>query len=92
MFIGIAMLGLDARYINKRFSARGQYIHAKLFDTKNYNDVNSSDLGSELKGAYLEAAYNLLPLSNTKKLDLFVALRRLRLHMQQLKMRGYQEI
>lgn len=70
--IGISMLGLDARYINKRFSARGQYIHASLSDTEDYNTLYETNLGSELKGWYTEAAYNLLPLSKEQKLDAFV--------------------
>ncbi|WP_034044289.1 hypothetical protein [Wocania ichthyoenteri] len=70
--VGISMFGLDARYINKRFSARGQYIHALISDATAYNNLNSANLGSELKGWYAEAAYNLLPLSNTQKLDAFV--------------------
>jgi hypothetical protein len=70
--VGISMIGLDARYVNKRFSARGQYIQAILSDTDAYNVLNESDLGSELKGWYAEAAYNLLPLTKEQKLDAFV--------------------
>ncbi|WP_418603083.1 hypothetical protein [Hwangdonia sp.] len=70
--VGISMFGLDARYINKRFSARGQYIHALISDATAYNNLNSANLGSELKGWYAEAAYNLLPLTNQQKLDAFV--------------------
>ncbi len=70
--IGISMLGLDARYVNKRFSAKGQYIHANLSDVEAYNTLNTADLGSELKGWYLEAAYNLIPLGKEQKLDVFV--------------------
>ncbi|MFD1163400.1 hypothetical protein [Hwangdonia seohaensis] len=70
--VGISMFGLDARYINKRFSARGQYIHALISDATAYNNLNSANLGSELKGWYAEAAYNLLPLTNEQKLDAFV--------------------
>ncbi len=70
--VGISMIGLDARYAKKRFSARGQYIHAKLSDTKAYNTKYTTDLGSELKGWYAEAAYNLLPLANEQKLDAFL--------------------
>jgi len=70
--VGISMFGLDARYINKRFSARGQYIHALINDATAYNNLNSANLGSELKGWYAEAAYNLLPLTKTQKLDAFV--------------------
>ncbi|MBJ6368323.1 porin family protein [Snuella sedimenti] len=70
--VGVTMFGLDARYINKRFSARGQYIHALISDADDYNALNSANLGSELKGWYAEAAYNLLPLDNEQKLDAFV--------------------
>lgn len=70
--VGISMFGLDARYIHKRFSARGQYIQAILSDTEAYNILNETDLGAELKGWYAEAAYNLLPLDNEQKLDAFV--------------------
>lgn len=70
--IGVTMLGFDARYVNRRFSARGQYTQALLSDTKAYNTLNGSDLGSELKGWYAEVAYNLLPLSKEQKLDAFV--------------------
>jgi len=66
------MFGLDARYINQRFSARGQYIHALISDADEYNDLYDADLGSELRGWYAEAAYNLLPLSKEQKLDAFV--------------------
>jgi hypothetical protein len=66
------MLGLDARYIKNRFSARGQYIHANLSDTDKYNILYETNLGSELKGWYLEAAYNLLPLNKDQRLDAFV--------------------
>jgi len=70
--VGITMLGFDARYVQKRFSARGQYIQAVLSDTDDYNVLNNSDLGSELNGWYVEAAYNLLPLKKEQKLDAFV--------------------
>jgi len=70
--VGISMIGLDARYINKHFSARGQYIHAKLSDTEDYNSLYETNLGSELKGWYAEAAYNLLPINKEQKLVAFV--------------------
>ncbi|MFD2541893.1 hypothetical protein ACFSSB_06125 [Lacinutrix gracilariae] len=70
--VGINMFGLDARYINKRFSARGQYIHALISDADDYNALYEANLGSELKGWYAEAAYNLLPLNKEQKLDAFV--------------------
>ena len=70
--VGITMVGLDARYVHKRFSARGQFIQAILTDTEAYNILYETDLGSELKGWYVEAAYNLLPLSKEQQLDAFL--------------------
>jgi len=70
--VGISMFGLDGRYVKNRFSARGQYIHTIINDAKNYNALYETNLGSELKGWYIEAAYNLLPTSNEQKLDAFV--------------------
>jgi len=74
--VGIAMLGLDARYAYQRFTARGQFIHASLSDTEAYNNLyetNNTDdaLGSELQGWYLEAAYNLLPMTKKQQLYAF---------------------
>ena len=70
--VGISMVGLDARYINRRFSARAQYIQAKLSDPDKYNILYDTNLGSELKGWYAEAAYNLLPIGKEQKLDAFL--------------------
>ena len=70
--IGVSMIGLDARYKWMKFSARGQYVKAKLSDTEAYNTFTGRDLGSELEGFYLEAAYNLLPITNKQRLDAFV--------------------
>lgn len=70
--VGISMLGLDARYVNRRFSARGQYIHGVLKGVDAYNTLYDTNLGSELKGWYAEAAYNLIPLNKEQKLDAFV--------------------
>jgi len=69
--VGLSMVGLDARYVFNRFSARGQFIYASLTDTKTYNDLTENDLGSALSGWYAEAAYNLLPEDKEQKLDLF---------------------
>jgi hypothetical protein len=70
--VGVTMFGLDGRYTNKRFSARAQYIQALLSNSDKYNVLNESDLGSELKGWYVEAAYNLLSLSKEQRLDAFL--------------------
>ena len=71
--VGIAMVGLDARYAFQRFTTRGQYINASISDTEAYNNLNDANLGSRLHGWYLEAAYNLLP--QTKKQQLFAFVR-----------------
>jgi len=69
--IGISMIGLDARYAYERFTARGQFIHASLSDTEDYNTLTGRDLGSALQGWYVEGAYNLLPSNKSQKLFAF---------------------
>jgi len=69
--IGIAMVGLDARYAFQRFTARGQFIYASLSDTEAYNNLTNKDLGSALMGYYVEGAYNLLSLRAKQKLFAF---------------------
>ncbi|NRD23851.1 hypothetical protein HNV10_11395 [Winogradskyella litoriviva] len=69
--IGISMVGLDARYAKKRFTARGQFIYASLSDTEDYNTLTNRDLGSALMGYYAEVAYNLLPLNKAQRLFAF---------------------
>ena len=69
--VGLSMLGLDARYAYKRFTARGQFIHANLTDAEDYNSLYDANVGSALHGWYLEAAYNLLPLKNNQQLFAF---------------------
>ncbi len=69
--IGISMIGLDARYAYERFTARGQFIHASLSDTEEYNALTGRDLGSALQGWYIEGAFNLLPSNNEQKLFAF---------------------
>ncbi|MEP1487727.1 MAG: porin [Algibacter sp.] len=69
--VGISMIGFDARYAYKRFTARGQFINASISDTEDYNTLNSADLGSELQGWYVEGAYNLLPQNKQQQLFAF---------------------
>jgi len=69
--IGISMIGLDARYAFQRFTARGQYVHGSLSGTEAYNNLTNKDLGSELQGWYLEAAYNLLSQEKQQRLFAF---------------------
>jgi hypothetical protein len=70
--IGISMIGLDARYAYKRFTARGQFIHASLSNTESYNNLTNKDLGSALQGWYLETGYNLLAQEKKQRLFAFV--------------------
>jgi len=70
--VGISMIGLDARYNYKRFTARGQYISANISDTDAYNTLNNAELGSVLKGWYVEGAFNLLPQVKEQQLFAFV--------------------
>lgn len=78
--IGISMLGLDARFAYKRFTARGQLIHANLVDTEAYNILTGRDLGSELQGFYMEGAYNLIPPGKRQKLFAFLRYERFDTH------------
>jgi hypothetical protein len=63
--VGLAMLGLDARYSIKGLQLKGQYYYANISNTEQYNrftakaDGTPNDLGSSLTGFYLEAAYNV---------------------------------
>ncbi|MBC8395498.1 MAG: hypothetical protein H8E16_00165, partial [Flavobacteriales bacterium] len=70
--VGLNMFGLDARYVKNNFSARYQYINANLSDTKQYNSSSGKDLGSQMGGYYIEAAYNVLPIGARQRLDLFL--------------------
>lgn len=70
--VGIAMVGLDARYNYNRFNARGQYIYTDISDSEAYNSLTNMKLGSAMKGWYLETSYNLLPLGKEQVLDAFV--------------------
>ncbi|MFC2110081.1 hypothetical protein ACFLSU_05850 [Bacteroidota bacterium] len=70
--VGVKMIGLDARYINQRFSARGQFIKTYIDGAAAYNTEYSSDLGDEMQGWYVEGAYNLLSLDNAQALTGFV--------------------
>lgn len=69
--IGISMIGFDARYAFRKFTARGEFIYASLTDTDDYNTLTGKDLGSALMGFYVEGAYNLLSLTAKQKLFVF---------------------
>ncbi len=63
--VGIAMLGLDARYSVGGLQLKGQYYYTSLSNTDQYNwftakgDGTPNDLGSSQTGYYVEAAYNV---------------------------------
>jgi len=67
----VKMFGGDARYSYKKFKARGQYIQTFISGSKEYNTLNSSNLGSKMNGWYGELAYNILPIAKEKKLYAF---------------------
>lgn len=69
--VGMAMVGLDARYAYKKFMARGQYIVADISGANEYNALTGQNLGSQLSGYYAEGAYNLLPAAKIQKLFAF---------------------
>lgn len=69
--IGISMVGFDARYAFRKFTARGEFVYTSLTDTDDYNTLTGKDLGSALMGFYVEGAYNLLPLTAKQKLFAF---------------------
>lgn len=58
--VGIAMLGLDARYNYKGFEARAQLYWANNNNTDQYNAFTGSDIGSQMLGYYFEVGYNVL--------------------------------
>jgi hypothetical protein len=74
--VGVAMIGFDARYAYKRFTARGQFITANITDSKEYNAyynvATGDELGSKLQGWYVEGAYNILSQDKEQKLVGFV--------------------
>ena len=69
--VGLSMLGLDARYSNGPFSARGQFIYAELSDTQNYNNRYDTDLGAGMRGWYLEAGYRIFDFGKNRSLTAF---------------------
>ncbi len=58
--VGVSMIGLDARYNTGGLSIKGQFITAKISNTKEYNTKTGKDLGSSLLGYYAELGYNIL--------------------------------
>jgi len=80
--VGVNMLGIDARYVKNNFSARAQYINTSLSNTDKYNLAGDKDLGSKMGGYYIEAAYNILPIEATQRLDLFIRYENINQHKE----------
>ena len=70
--VGLSMIGFDARYNLRKFTARCQYITSSIKDVFEYNQLTAKDLGSGMSGYYIEGAYNLLPIRNRQRLFAFV--------------------
>lgn len=78
--VGIAMLGIDARYTTGALHLRGQYYHVGLSNTEQYNRFTAkngvdNDLGRAMNGYYLEAGYNILSFFPSAKTELIPFLR-----------------
>ncbi|MDX9845661.1 MAG: hypothetical protein RBT74_01650, partial [Tenuifilaceae bacterium] len=64
--VGLAMIGVDARYSIRGLQLRGQLYHISLSNTEQYNQFTANtsgvpnDLGSAMVGYYIEAGYNIL--------------------------------
>lgn len=74
--VGIAMVGLDARYRLGRFAARGELISISIADSEAYNDLYhvadpENNLGSQMYGWNLEASFDLLKLERKQQLWAF---------------------
>ena len=70
--VGLSMIGLDARYSFRKFTARGQFITSSISDAQEYNQLTNKDLGDSMSGYYLEGAYNILPITNRQRIFVFV--------------------
>ena len=54
--VSVKMFGGDVRYSLKKFRARGQYIYTFISGADDYNALNGSELGSEMRGWYVESS------------------------------------
>jgi hypothetical protein len=73
--VGISMLGADARYNSKGLELRGQFYYTAFANTEQYNmftrtGTKRNDLGSSMKGFYVEAGYNVLRFFEQSKMEL----------------------
>lgn len=71
--VDIRMFGVDASYNYKALQLRGQAIYSLNKDVDSYNEFGNTDLGKEIFGYYLEAAYDVFNhLETTDRLMPFV--------------------
>lgn len=71
--VGIAMVGLDARYQKNGLQLKGQFYHTSISNSQEYNEYTDSKLGSSMVGYYVEAGYDVFKFCDTdKKLVPFV--------------------
>ncbi len=73
--VGVAMIGIDARYTNGGLHLRGQWNYSSISNTVAYNNLSypngkPNDLGSAISGYYVEAGYNVFNISKTIKTEL----------------------
>ena len=72
--VNISMIGLDARYQYRAFSARAMLVNSTIGNTDQYNAFTGADLGSKMFGYYVEAGYDVLSLIKPgakQRLDVF---------------------
>jgi len=65
--VGIAMLGVDARYLKNGWQLKAQGIYTNINNTIAYNKYTGTDLAAILLGYYVEAAYNVWHKNDEKK-------------------------
>lgn len=71
--VDIRMFGFDASYNYKGLQMRGQAIYALNKNIDAYNEFGNTDLGKEIFGYYVEAAYNVFNhMKTTERLLPFV--------------------
>ncbi|MDX9883641.1 MAG: hypothetical protein RBS73_16390 [Prolixibacteraceae bacterium] len=58
--VGVNMVGLDFRYLKNGWSFKGQFNYAWIDNASTYNKFTGNNLGSAMKGYYVEAGYDLL--------------------------------
>lgn len=84
--ITMSMVGFDARYQRKGFTARGQVIYSHNQNTEAYNIKGQTDLGEALFGYYVEAGYDVLRFLNKDTDKKLVAFARYEMYNTHFKM------